>query len=535
MKKNLFSMALIMLFNVTGLRAADVLTLGNANFETAWTNLTDYGTPTVILKKASTIASDVTGWTGDVGNGSLAIYQGSGHTGNNAAVLINISPTGGCRFYNNSVMTLTKGGQYKLTFYARGSATIGNVSLFQSGARPTIGQATSGNAGGVYDATKTINSAVSFGSIWTKQEYYFTVPISSAYTDYKLYFTFYGCIAPALDGSNLSSAFMIDDITFEPYVDNTVCTLTGITVGGKAVNNFNANTISYTVLTNNSSISTVAAIPTDARATVVVSDPVTVGNTSTVNITVTAADNTTNKIYTLVFTITNDGIIEGFGSDVVPTGWTMSQTMTGGDWLIDTGSSYNNGLYLGINSLRIKGGGTPSLTSGWLLIPNVDLPDVMTFYMKARDVATCTLSVYKRPTSAEAFTGLTGWTLCSTFTAPFDALFTQKTVSISNSERTDILLYVEKDDTKIPFALDDMRITKKDTATGTYIPKLSNLKFYTSKGKLSFQSEESVNYSVKSLTGSTLKIGRGNNVSVTLPQGCYILETNGVINKFLIP
>lgn len=495
-RKSLLCIVLGLVLSIIGGNAADVLTLGNADFETAWTGLTDYGSP-VILKKVTTIATGVTGWTGDVGSGNLTIYQGPGHTGSNSAVLINTSAAG-CRFYNNSVMTLTKGGQYKLTFYARGSATIGNVCLYESATRPTIAQATSGSASGVYDVSKTINSAVSFGNAWTKQEYNFIVPSSSSFNNYKLYFTFYGCNAPLANGTNLSSAFMIDDITFAPSVDNTVCTLTGITVGGKAISNFIATTTNYPVLTNKTPIPTVAATPTDVNATVVVSDPITVGNISTVTVTVTAADGTTKKVYTIVFTSTNDGILEGFGSDVIPTGWTMSQTMTGGDWMIDTGSTYNNGLYIGANSLRIKGGGAPSLTSGWLLIPNVNLPDVMTFYLKTRDVAACTLSVYKRPASVEAFNDLTGWTLCGSFVAPFDVAFTQKNITIGSVENTDILLYVVKDDTKIPFSLDDIRITKKPIVSGITntstlgLSTTSNITV-TGSGKLTVDANTSVN------------------------------------------
>lgn len=215
MKKTLLFLLISMLSGNMLLTASDVLTLGNADFETAWTGLTDYGSPNVILKKVTTIASDVTNWTGDVGNGNLSIYQGPGYTGNNSAVLINTHASGGARFYSNSVLKLTKGRQYRLTFFARGAATIVNVCLYQSGVRPTIAQVAGPNTDGVYDATKTVNTSVSYGITWTKMEYNFTVPVNSAYTDYKLYFALYGCTAPAVNGSNLNSAFMIDDVKFE--------------------------------------------------------------------------------------------------------------------------------------------------------------------------------------------------------------------------------------------------------------------------------------------------------------------------------
>lgn len=537
MKKTLFFVVVNLLLSATWINAADVLTLGNADFETAWTGLTDYGDPEVILKKVGAIATGVTGWTGDAGNGGLTIYQGPGRTGSNAAVLVNTHATGGCRFYNNSVMTLTKGGQYKLTFYVRGSATLVNVSLFQSGKRPTISEVTGPNAAGVYDATKTANSPISLGNTWTKMEYYFTVPVASAYTDYKLYFAFYKTQSPALDGSNLNDIFMIDDITFEPFVDNTIATLTEITVGGKAINNFNPNTTTYSILTNNATIPAIVGTPTDATATVVVGEPVQVDNTIAYEIEVTAADGVTKKVYTVVFNVTNDVVLQGFTSDLLPAGWISSQTSGTNDWMIDQNANYNNGLYMGSYSVRIRGGGAgnPSITSGWLMIPNLDLPDLLTFYMKTRVAGTSTFSVYKRPASEATFTDLTGWTLCETLTEPFDATFTEKSVSINSNQLTDILFYVEKEDEKIPFALDDIRITLKDTTTGNTQTSSSKVIFKTSKGLLSFESPEHVNYAVRTLTGAAVKVGQGNHVSLRLPQGFYLVEINGKTQKVVIP
>ncbi|MDO9633704.1 MAG: hypothetical protein Q7J05_01505 [Paludibacter sp.] len=535
MKKLLFLLTLSVLLSVSAMQAADVLTLGNANFETAWTGLTDYGDPEVILQRVGAIATGVTGWTGDAGNGGLTIYQGPGHTGSNAAVLANPHASGGCRFYNNSVMTLTKGAQYKLTFYARGTATLVNVSLFQSGKRPTIGEVQGPNAGGVYDPSKTANTLINLGSTWTKMEYFYTVPVASAFTDYKLYFAFYTAPTPALDGSNLENVFMIDDITFESYVDNTIATLTEITVGGKAINNFNPNTVTYNILTNNSIIPTVAGTSTDANATVVVSEPVTVGNTITYEIEVTAADGVTKKLYTVIFNVTNDVVLQGFTSDVIPTGWISSQTAGVNDWMIDVNANYNNGLYMGSNSIRIRGGSDPAITSGWLMIPNLDLPDVMTFYLKTRDTGTSTFSVYKRPASEDTFTDFSGWTLCETFEAPYDATFTAKTVSINSNQHTDVLFYVEKENTKIPFGLDDIRITMKDTTTGTTQISASKVIFNTSKGQLYFESPEDINYAVRTLTGVTVKSGQGNHVTLRLPQGFYLVETNGSTQKIIVP
>lgn len=535
MKKLLFLLTLSALISVSSMQAADVLTLGNADFETAWTGLTDYGDPEVILKRVGAIASGVTGWTGDAGNGGLTIYQGPGRTGNNAAVLANPHVSGACRFYNNSVMTLTKGKQYKLTFYARGSATLVNVSLFQSGKRPTIAEVQGPNAGGVYDPSKTANTPINLGSTWTKIEYYYTVPVASAYTDYKLYFAFYASPNPTLDGSNLNDVFMIDDITFESYVDNTISTLTEITVGGKAINNFNPNTTTYNILTNNATIPAVVGTPTDANATVVVGEPVQVGNTITYEIEVTAADGVTKKVYTVVFNVTDDVVLQGFTSDVLPAGWISSQTSGVNDWMIEQNANYNNGLYLGSYSLRIRGGSDPAITSGWLMIPNLDLPDLLTFYLKTRDAGTSTFSVYKRPASEATFTDLTGWTLCETFTAPFDAAFTEKTVSISSNQHTDILLYVEKENTKIPFGLDDIRVTLKDTTTGTTQTSAYKVIFNTSKGLLCFEAPENVNYVVRTLTGAAVKVGQGNHVTLRLPQGFYLVETNGKTRKVIVP
>lgn len=208
-KRKLF-IVMICLCCITGLKAEDILTLGNPDFETPWTGLQDYSNS---LKKVEKIGTDVTGWTGDVGNGGLVIYQGPGYTSDHSAVLVNVNSSGACRFYNNSILSLTKGSRYKLTFYARGRAIISNVSLFQAGKRPTTSEATSGNAGGVYDPDKTIDSPIDLGDTWTKMEYYYTVPENSAYTDYKLYFVFYKCTNPTVDESNLNDVFMIDNIS----------------------------------------------------------------------------------------------------------------------------------------------------------------------------------------------------------------------------------------------------------------------------------------------------------------------------------
>lgn len=534
MKKTFICVAVTMLLSFTGIKAADVLTLGNADFETAWTGLTDYGDP-VILKKVGTIASGVTGWTGDAGNGGLTIYQAPGRTGNNAAALVNTHATGGCRFYNNSVMTLTKGGQYKLTFYARGSATLVNVCLYQSGARPTLSQVAGPNTAGIYDAAKTVNSPIALGATWTKMEYNFTVPASSAYTTYKLYFGFYATQSPLTDGSNLSDVFMIDDITFEPFVDNTIATLSEITVGGKAINNFNANTTSYNILTNNATIPAILGTPTDANAAVVVSDPVQVDNTVTYAIEVTAADGVTKKTYTVVFQVTNDLIVQGFTSDVLPLDWISSQTASVNDWMIDQNANYNNGLYMGSYSARIRGGSDPAITTGWLMLPNLNMPNEMTFYLKARDAGVSTFSVYKRVHSADAFVDLNGWTLAASYTAPYDAAFTKQTISLNSTDALDILLYVEKENTKIPFALDDIRITQKDSMTSTQDVLNSRLKVFTSKGHLGFEAQENISYKIRTISGSTIKTGQGNAVSLRLPQGFYLIETDGITYKVIVP
>lgn len=169
------------------------------------------------------------------------------------------------------------------------------------------------------------------------------------------------------------------------------------------------------------------------------------------------------------------------------------------------------------------------------MIPNLDLPDLLTFYMKTRVAGTSTFSIYKRPASEATFTDLTGWTLCETLTEPFDATFTEKSVSINSNQLTDILFYVEKEDEKIPFALDDIRITLKDTTTGNTQTSASKVIFKTSKGLLSFESPEHVNYAVRTLTGATVKVGQGNHVSLRLPQGFYLVEINGKTQKVVIP
>lgn len=215
MRKVILFILIYFIIHAENLRASDVLTLENPGFETAWTGLTDFGFPDVILKKVTDITTGVAGWKGDVGNGNLNIYQGEGRTGNHAAVLVNTHATGGARFYSNSILTLTKGEKYRLTFYARGSATLVNVCLFQSEVRPTIAQVAGIHSAGIYDSSKNTNSVLSYGSVWTKHVYNFTVPEDAAYTSYKLYFAFYGCNSPIADGSNLNNLFMIDDVSLE--------------------------------------------------------------------------------------------------------------------------------------------------------------------------------------------------------------------------------------------------------------------------------------------------------------------------------
>lgn len=208
------------MIHANNLRASDMLMLENSDFETPWSGLIDFGSPEIILKKVSDITSNLTGWKGDVGNGNLNIYQGPGRSGNNSVVLVNTHASGGSRFYNNNILKLTRGANYKLTFYARGSATLVNVCLFESTTRPFIAYIAGPNVGGIYDSSKSTNMLVSYGSAWTKHVYNFTVPEDAAYTDYKLYFAFYGCASPSADGSNLNNLFMIDDVTLEHNVDS---------------------------------------------------------------------------------------------------------------------------------------------------------------------------------------------------------------------------------------------------------------------------------------------------------------------------
>lgn len=502
MKKCLFCMAFAIVLNATGLKAADVLTLGNTNFETAWTGLTDYGTPDVILKKVTTIASDVTGWTGDAGNGGLVIYQGLGHTGSNAAVLINVHATGGCRFYNNSVLKLTKGSQYKLTFYAKGSATIGNVSLFQSGARPTVSQATSGNAGGVYDVSKVVNSPISLGDTWTKMEYNYTVPAGSAYTDYKLYFTFYGCTSPALDGSNLSSAFMIDDITFEPYVDNTITTLSELRVKGSLIDNYISTNLNYTLtLPSMLTIPPVTAVPTDSRATIVVANATNLSGTEaerTATITVTAADGVTQKTYTVIFTMTTDLIREGFASTDLPSSYTFSNS--GADWRIDATHTNSNGMVWGMNSLRTNGG---TITAANFTINNIENSGILSFYLKQRDIdAAGKLTVLYQYTTDP----VDQWTELVNYTT-FPLAFELKSIELNKTATINLKFDVIKTSALSPFNMDDIVINPKS------INSISNNSFSKSihitnlENGISIYTEGFAKYSVTTITGQLVLKG----------------------------
>lgn len=526
MKKLLFLLTLSTLIGVSSMQAADVLTLGNADFETGWSALTDHGSG---LK--STTLTGLDGWVGQTGDGNLVIYQGPGYSGNYSAVLINTSDNPS-RFGNNSVLTLTAGKIYKVSFYVKGTAKL-SVFLFKNGTNPNKAAVTGSNTNAIYDVNQKGLFQIEYTE-WTKKEYLFTIP--AAITESKLFFGFTNC-TPLTDAENVATALMIDNVTIEPFVDNTIATLNEITVGGKAINNFNPNTTTYNILTNNATIPAIVGTPTDATATVVVGEPVQIDNTITYEIEVTAADGVTKKVYTVVFNVTNDVVLQGFTSDLLPAEWVSSQTSGTNDWMIDQNANYNNGLYMGSYSVRIKGGGAgnPSITSGWLMIPNLDLPDLLTFYMKTRVAGTSTFSVYKRPASEATFTDLTGWTLCETLTEPFDATFTEKSVSINSNQLTDILFYVEKEDEKIPFALDDIRITLKDTTTGNTQTSASKVIFKTSKGLLSFESPEHVNYAVRTLTGATVKVGQGNHVSLRLPQGFYLVEINGKTQKVVIP
>ena len=524
MKKSLLFLVVCLSLSIaTTANAADVLVLGNADFETAWTGLTPHGES--ILQKAGTF-SDVTGWIGQPGDGSLTLYQGPGHAGGNAAVLSNPSSSANSRFGNNSVLTLTKGSLYKLTYYVRGNADM-NVYLFNSAANPNGAAANGGNANAIYSSEQTGLAAVSYGATWTKVERTFSVSASSAFTDCKLYFAFLKTVLPAEDGNNLEEVLMIDDISIEPFVDNTIATLTGIKVGGKTISNFNANTESYSFMTNKTEIPEVTATSTDALATVNVKETQYSGNSATVEIEVTAADGTTKKTYTLTFTITNDLVVEGFGSDVLPDGWLTSQFM------IDANANYNNGLYIGQNSIRIRAGEGEPVTEGWFMIPALDAPKTLSFYLRARDAATCTLSIYKRTASADTFDGLTGWTSCESYDT-FDATFTEKTIDINAAESTDILFYVTKDNGKVPFAIDDIRITT-DKSAGVNKTVSDNLKIGIAKGKVTLLTENSLSYSVKTVNGALVKSGRGNNVELYLPQGFYLLEAEGAVYKIVIP
>jgi len=528
MKKSLFCMAFAIVLNASGVKAADVLTLGNVDFETAWTNLTDYGTPTVILKKATTIASDITGWTGDVGNGNLTIYQGPGHTGANSAVLVNTSASG-CRFYNNSIMTLTKGGQYKLTFYAKGSATIGNVSLFQSGARPTVAQATSGNAGGVYDVSKTVNTPVALGDTWTKMEYNFLVPASSAYTTYKLYFTFYGCTAPALDGSNLSSVFRIDDITFEPYADNTISTLSELRVKGSIIDNFNSSNLNYTLtLPNTVTIPPVTVLPTDSRAAVVIANATNLSGTEaerTATVTVTAADGVTQKIYKVIFTMTTDLIREGFASIDLPSAYTFSNA--GADWRIDATTTNSNGLFWGANSLRANAG---TITAANFTINNIENSGILSFYLKQRDIdAAGKLTVFYQYTTDP----VDQWTELVNYTT-FPLTFELKSIELNKTAAINLKFDVIKTSALSPFNLDDILLTLKSISSTSNNSISKSIQITYVKNGINMRTEGSAKYSISTLTGQLVLKGNFTE-NTTLPlnaRGIYLVTVENVQEKF---
>lgn len=529
MKKSLLCMALAVILNATGLKAADVLTLGNPDFETAWTNLTDYGTPTVILKKATTIATDVTGWTGDTGNGNLAVYQGPGHSGANSAVLVNTSATGGCRFYNNSVMTLTKGGQYKLTFYAKGSATIGNVSLFQSAVRPTVAQATSGNSGGVYDVSKTINTPVTLGDTWTKMEYNFTVPAGSAYTTYKLYFTFYGCTAPALDGSNLSSAFMIDDITFEPYVDNTISSLSELRVKGSMIDNYLSTNLNYTLTVPSMlTIPPVTAVPTDSRATIVIANATNLSGTDaerTATVTVTAADGVSQKVYKIIFTMTTDLIREGFASTDLPSAFTFSSA--GADWRIDATTSNNNGTIWGANSLRANGG---TISAANFTINNVENSGILSFYLKQKDIdAAGKLTVLYQYTTDP----VDQWTELVNYTT-FPLTYELKSIELNKTAAINLKFDVIKTIGLAPFSLDDILLSVKSIASisNNSLPK--SIHITDMKNGINLRSEGFAKYSVSTITGQLVSKGSFTwNITIPLnAQGAYIVSVENEQGKY---
>lgn len=495
----------------------------NGNFQN-WGTLTDDTAISGLYKGVPT------GWTVGVGNGSLATYQSTVTPASSGySVFLCNTSASVSRFFSPNTSSLTP-GIYKLTFKTKGKVKWGSITLTESTVTLNTSVATTQTSKNRFPTTGLVTDDVPAGTDWHTREYTFSISDAGAYR-----VIFWPTLTVAALIANQDNFFLVNDVVLEPFVDNTISTLSAITVGGKAINNFNSNTTTYNILTNNATIPAIIGTPTDGNATVLVSDPVQVDNFVTYQIEVTAADGITKKTYSVVFEITNDVLLQGFTSDGLPESWISSQTAATNDWMIDVNANYNNGLYMGSNSVRIRGGLDPAITTGWLMIPNLNMPDVMTFYLKARDAGVSTFSVYKRVHSADAFVDLTGWTLAASYTAPYDAAFTKQTISLNSTDALDVLLYVEKENTKIPFALDDIRITQKDSMTSTRDVLNPKLKIFTSKGYLNFEAQENISYRIRTISGSTIKAGQGNAVSLRLPQGFYLIETDGITYKVIVP
>ena len=338
--------------------------ISNGDFET-WEGIStdtglDKGTPA--------------GWTSQTGDGNLTLYRtGTPHKGNYSVFARNTSGNVS-RMFTPTLQPLSAGKMYKLTFYTRGKGTLANITLTENGEKLNGAVATSPSDKNIFASPSMLNKEYNNGEEWEKQEYTFTIQVDGIY---KL--IFWPKSTAGTDGE-AADYFLLDDIDLVEFVDETICTLSEITVKGSTLKEFDPETLTYNItLAKGAAIPKVTATPADAKASVEITAATKIDGTEperTTTINVTAADGISTREYKIIFEESNEILREGFASEDRPERFTYPNKT---NWIIDANAAQNNGVFFGNNSIRPKGS---DFTDDYFTIDNCTSAGILSFYLK---------------------------------------------------------------------------------------------------------------------------------------------------------
>ncbi len=493
--------------------------ISNGDFET-WEGVStdtglDKGTPT--------------GWTSQTGDGNLTLYQtNTPHNGDYSVFARNTSGNVS-RMFTPTLQSLSAGKMYKLTFYTRGKGTLVNITLTENGEALKGATATTASSKNIFASPSMLNKEYNNGEEWEKQEYTFTIQVDGIY---KL--VFWPKSTAGTDGA-ASDYFLLDDIELVEFVDETICTLSEITVKGSSLKNFDPETLTYNItLAKGAVIPKVTATPSDAKATAEITAATKIDGTEyerTTTIKVTAADGTTTKEYKVIFEESNEIIREGFASDGRPERFTYPIPT---NWIIDANAAQNNGILLGNNSIRPKGS---NFTDDYFTIDNCPSAGTLSFYLKNRgDEANAILTVsYQKVSNPENWTELK-----SISDSEVGTSYEKVELPINSGEPVNIKFHIQKTTGLIGYNIDDISLTPSVT-TGLNNVAKSNEKVFVIGNMAYMQTSVPTSYVLYNANGQTCCNGHFSR-ELALPiktSGMYIVLLQNLhgksAHKILIP